>query len=311
MKLYKLAVPLAGLALGIPSAAFAAGSTSGTAAPAPAAPAVSSWSDEWQKMETDMDRIFHDTMQDLHLTGNTAQSQFGSSIDLREKPDAYEARVYVPKADAASVSITLKNGALDIATGDKTTGRYHESIQLPGPVQPDKMKVENKDGFVLVTIPKATTQVPAPAATEQSPAAAQPDEWDQGVVRDMQRMQQRMDQLTRDAFANVPNVAAFTNGQFLDSTVKLDDQKNQYVAHFYLPDDNIANVNVSVSDNDQLRLTATAKSNEKTTGANGAESQIAGSSSYQEEITLPGPVNAAKMKVDRQAGVVTVTLPKA
>lgn len=305
MKLNKLAIPLLGLALGLPATGFAA--DTGTK-PTPA-PASTSLADRWHQMENDLDRVFHDTMKDLHLTGPAAPSQFGSTIDIREKPDAYEARIYVPKADAGNVKVTLKNGILDITAGDKAGGLYNESVNLPGPVQEDKMKVDNKDGFLLVTIPKDKSATAAAAPAPAAPLNAA-DAWDGDIIRQMERMQARMDQLERDTFASMPDAAAFANGPFLDSTVKLDDQKDQYVAHFYLPGNDTANAKVTL-ENNQLQLTATTESKNETTGANGAAATQYASGKYEESITLPGPVKGDKMKVDRKEGVVTVTLPKA
>ncbi|HWB59533.1 MAG TPA: Hsp20 family protein [Chthoniobacteraceae bacterium] len=327
MKLRKLAVPLAGLALGIPATALADTSTT-TTQPAPA----STIEQRWHAMENGIDRIFSDAMQDLHLTGNSptpgqasstqpGNAQFGSSIDIREKPDAYEARVYVPKADIASTNVTLKDGTLNITAGDKTSGNYEESVQLPGPVLAEKMKIENKDGFLLVTIPKDKSAAAAKTIAPATSPAQTAGQWDSDIVREMQRMQDRMDQFTRDALAGIPGATDTTGatspvagagitGGLLDSSVKLDDQKNQYVAHFYLPDTDTANVKVNVN-GDELRLSATNESKKETTGANGAQSQYSAESNYQEEVTLPGPVHADRMTVDRKAGVVTVTLPKA
>ena len=46
-----------------------------------------------------------------------------------------------------------------------------------------------------------------------------------------------------------------SNSLQLGSAVHVDDQKNQYVVHFNLPDKDLKNVNVKL-ENGQLRLTA-------------------------------------------------------
>jgi HSP20 family molecular chaperone IbpA len=91
--------------------------------------------------------------------------------------------------------------------------------------------------------------------------------------------------------------------------VNLDDRKDKYVVHFYLPDRNVSDVSVNYKDG-QLDLTANQQQNTSKQTANGTM-QSSASSRYEEMITLPGPVKDKDMTVNRQAGSVTVTLPKA
>ena len=116
-----------------------------------------------------------------------------------------------------------------------------------------------------------------------------------------------MNQALRDVFPNNTSIGATTSQ--LESAVNLDDQKDKYVVHFYLPDRNVSDVSVNYKDG-QLDLTANQQQNTSNQTANGTM-QSSASSRYEEMITLPGPVKDKDMTVNRQAGSVTVTLPKA
>ena len=76
-----------------------------------------------------------------------------------------------------------------------------------------------------------------------------------------------------------------------------------------LPDREMKNVNVTV---EQQTLKIEAKEQETTKQDDPAHplhsSRMA---AYSQIITLPGPVQADKMKVDKKEGMLVVTLPKA
>jgi HSP20 family molecular chaperone IbpA len=120
----------------------------------------------------------------------------------------------------------------------------------------------------------------------------------------MARMQVRMDQIFRDAFPADQNLTSGFNQ--LGSAMHIDNQKNKYVVRFYLPDNDLKNVDVKLENGNQLRLTASENQNEKTRNATNMES-----GEYEQLMTLPGPVKKQGMKVERQNGTIVVTLPKA
>jgi HSP20 family molecular chaperone IbpA len=299
-----------GLTLGISPKILSEAINSPASKPAPATSTESNWSERWQKLESDLDKLFHDTVAKLHPA--MEEKAFNSTVDVREKPDAFVARIYVPKEDESKVNVKFAQGALRITTSDKVVAGYDESIAIPGPVNAEKMKIEHKDGIVVVTLPKESKGLAA--APEAKPAPAPTTEsWDQSIVREMQRMEDRMDQLTRDAFRGISgtsNTAANAERPLLGSSVSLDNDKDKYVVHFCLPDRDLSDVKVKVTDNDQLRITASEESKKETKTKTGTNSQLS-EGEYSQVITLPGPVHAGDIKIDRKAGVVTVTLPKA
>ncbi len=68
------------------------------------------------------------------------------------------------------------------------------------------------------------------------------------------------------------------------------------------------NVNVTV---DGLTLKIEAKEEGGAGGKGDEKRRLERRSHFLQVIALPGPVNAVKMRIDRQDGVLIVTLPKA
>ena len=170
------------------------------------------------------------------------------------------------------------------------------------------MHIDKKGNLVVITVPKTLPSAPAvamnssapPAAT--SPSAAGTGDWDQTMFNQLARMQSGIDQAIHDVFQNDPLTGA--SASHLGSAMNVDDQKDKYVVHFYLPNRNLSDVNVKF-ENGQIHLTGEASS--KTAAGT---VQTASAARYEELITLPGPVKENEMKVERKTGAVVVTLPK-
>ncbi len=267
-------------------------------------------------LETKMDHIFTDS---LRRAGRWFdQSTLASSVDLREEKDKYVARVYVPHIDTSKVNATIENGALHITAengrtvnGKLNTERYEQVIDFPKPIQADKMQVDRKQDLVVISVPKTSAATPAVASAATAPPAVSPGvastDWADTVFNQFQQMENRMDQTFRDVFRN--DLTSSASALQLGSAVNVDDQKDKYVVHFYLPDKNLSNVDVKF-ENGQLDLTGQEQKKTSNQSASGTfESATAGR--YEEMITLPGPVNDKEMKVDRKDNAVIVSLPKA
>ena len=262
-------------------------------------------------LESKLDNAFAESFRDFGtLFGPSA---FGSSVDLREQKDKYVARIFPPNGDTSKVNAKIENGALDITIeGKNASQNYEQIISLPQPVRADEMKVERKQNFVVITIPKSTPAVaaaspePTSEATAPSSAIAATD-WDQRMLDEMNRMQTRMDQVFRDAFPS--DLLNSANMLRLGSTVNVEDQKDKYVVHFTLPNRDLANLDVKF-ENGRLHVTA---QEQRTTASNTSPGKMEAveRGRYEEMITLPGPVKDSDMKVDRKGASVDVTLPKA
>lgn len=265
-----------------------------------------------------MDSIFANAFRNV---GNWFdKSMVATSVDLREQNGNYVTRVYVPNGNTSKADVKIDNGALHIVINDqrvvngKTEPEHFEQIiNFPKPVESDKMHVDRKQNLMVITVPKQTKSSPVASVPSTTPAAsgassgAAASTWEDSVFKDFARIQNQMDQAVRDVFPNNPSMG-MTSSQ-LESAVNLDDQKDKYVVHFYLPDRNTSNVNVDYKDG-QLDLTANRQQNASKQTASGlVQNSVSGR--YEESITLPGPVKDKDMTVNRQAGTVTVTLPKA
>ncbi len=106
--------------------------------------------------------------------------------------------------------------------------------------------------------------------------------WDDQVFDQMKHIRQEMDDLFRDTERDIDMPAPR-----FDASASVQDKGNDYVASFYLPKRDLSNVKVNVKD-DVLIVQASA----------------------EQLVSLPGPVNAAKMQVQKNGDTLTVTLPK-
>jgi HSP20 family molecular chaperone IbpA len=290
--------------------------TTPTASPSPTpAPTASPFADvnlRLRDLETRMETIFADTFRNV---GNWfEQSTLALSVDVREQNDKYIARLYVPHGDTAKIDAKIDNGSLHITgraertvDGKAVPQRYEQVINLPKTVRADKMQVDRKGNLVVITIPKTLPSAPVIASRSPAPVpagspGAGPADWEATMSNQIASMQARIDQAIHDVFQNDPLTGA--SALHLGSAMNVDDQKDKYVVHFYLPNRNVSDVNVKF-EKGQLHLTADASSK---TGAGTVQTTSA--ARYEELITLPGPVKESEMEVERKTGAVVVTLPK-
>jgi HSP20 family protein len=125
---------------------------------------------------------------------------------------------------------------------------------------------------------------------------------------DMRRMQAQMDHFFDNAFNDVPMMdhGIWSN----DSRVSLSEEGDNYVVKAQIPGADKNDIKVNLDDR-MLSLSAQLQGNRKESSgdSNGIHREIY-SSSFQEAMTLPGPVNVSGMKSDYKDGVLTVTIPK-
>ena len=125
-------------------------------------------------MRRDMDRVFEDAFREFRGApehkGFFDEPRFGSSFDLKEEGDNYVVRAYLPDRDMQNINVTVEDRTLKIEAKEQETTKkedeggalhstrkaaYSQLVTLPGPVQSDKMKVDKKEGMLVVTLPKA------------------------------------------------------------------------------------------------------------------------------------------------------------
>lgn len=127
----------------------------------------------WQ-MRKEMDRIFEDSFKSFSLLpdfkGIFDESRFGSTYTVEESGNDYVIRVFLPDRDMQNVKVTIEGQTMKIeakaekreekSNDDKSAftrlAEYTQLITLPGPVNAGPMKVDNKDGLLVVTVPKTS-----------------------------------------------------------------------------------------------------------------------------------------------------------
>lgn len=145
------------------------------ASPAPAATASPSgspadWADtmlaNMYQMQTKLDQSVRDVFQN-DLTVGASNSLLGSAMNIEDQSDKYVVHFYLPNKNLSDVNVKFENNQLhltaqekksDAAAGDMqgmTVSHYETMTSLPGPVNDADMKVERKEGSVVVTLPKA------------------------------------------------------------------------------------------------------------------------------------------------------------
>lgn len=159
---------------------------------------------------------------------------------------------------------------------------------------------------------------PAPGATDKKPTQTTPSEnWSDRMFDEFQGMQRRMDRIFNDAMQDMHQPAGWTAENGFSSSAKLSEDQGNYIVHLSLPDRDLSKVDAKVEANNVLRVTAKEEKKEQTTSApkdknnKTPSSELFEMSRYEQLFTLPGAVDASKMKIDRSGSMVTITLPKA
>jgi HSP20 family molecular chaperone IbpA len=127
-----------------------------------------------EKMQRDMDYAFDEAFRVLRtepaFKGYFDEPRFGSALDLQEEGGNYVVRAYLPDRAMSNVNVTVEGQTLKLeakeqeATKKEEKGEvlhssrkaaYSQVLTLPGPVKSDKMRVDRKEGMLVVTLPKA------------------------------------------------------------------------------------------------------------------------------------------------------------
>ena len=123
-----------GVALGVPFSLLAETSNPSPSKDSSTTAKETTWSGRWQNLENDLDKLFHESVMKLSPSTKPKELLFNSSVHVREKPDAYVVRLFLPKIDESKLNITFEKGILHIACTGTTGGTYEQKIAMPGPV---------------------------------------------------------------------------------------------------------------------------------------------------------------------------------
>jgi HSP20 family molecular chaperone IbpA len=129
---------------------------------------------EMRSLQAEMNEMFRQSIARLHTS--PLMSPFGDdagyslSLDVRELKDRYEVNAFLPDAKAAEANVKLEGNRLEVTVthrqpGDPGStnapsvgtewGRYTQVVELAGNLKSEKMKVQQKDHDLVITIPKA------------------------------------------------------------------------------------------------------------------------------------------------------------
>jgi HSP20 family molecular chaperone IbpA len=160
-------------------------------------------------------------------------------------------------------------------------------------------------------------QTSPPSATAQPSKTPAHEEWSDRISDEFQQMEQRMDRIFSEAAGEMNQSLGWSHANGFWSAVKLTENENDYVVHLVVPDRDSGKVDARIEGGNTLRITAQAEKREQTTSVEKGATDKSPSTTtyelgrYEQLLTLPGPVNAAKMKIERSGSAVTITLPKA
>ena len=131
--------------------------------------------------------------------------------------------------------------------------------------------------------------------------------------RRMEQMQEEIDRAIRNAteqFSLGPGATAFRPDAGYFSSFDLRDRKDHFELRAYLPDVDASDVNVKIENDRTLHVSVNHKKQEVRKNSAGEERVIELGDSEQ-LVTLPEPVRANDMRVERNGHEVIVTIPKA
>ena len=125
-----------------------------------------------------------------------------------------------------------------------------------------------------------------------------------------------MDQIFSDAMKQMNQRTDWVGETGFSSSVKLTEDHGNYIVRLALPDRDLSNVAAKVDNGKTLTVTAKEEKKEvPTTASKGGDKNAAATTyelgRYEQILTLPGSVDASKMKIERSGSTVTITLPKA
>lgn len=125
-------------------------------------------SDDVERMQKRTDRLFNDMMPTLHWLTVRQQRTWRPSTDVYETDDSVIVKVEIAGMSEEDLNISLSNRNLSIS-GVRTDltcklayqqleipyGHFRTEVFLPYAVELGDIKATYKDGFLIVTLPKA------------------------------------------------------------------------------------------------------------------------------------------------------------
>ncbi|WP_265594411.1 Hsp20 family protein [Haloferula sp. BvORR071] len=265
---------------------------------------------DWQNVMSDK---FRDTWKSFRKRGTP--SVVSASIDLREQEKNYMLRLDLPGRDLEKVEVTLKGDVLHIVVPEGGhLGRYEQSVVLGGVLVGAEPVIERKkeDGVITVTLPKGSEKT-APPYLRAVPAAPllTPSKWERDVLRQMDDLQKEMDEIFQSAFGKVsgsPELLDYFDQPRFGAFIDVKEEGSNYVVTAYLPERDVSNAKTSIEGR-ILKIEASAEDTPSKAN-DGETASVTRRAYYSQQLTLPGPVKADKVTVERKEGLLKVVVPK-
>jgi HSP20 family protein len=133
-------------------------------------------------LREEIDRLFDSPFQSWENGTQPFLSGWCPAIDVYEDKDNLTVRAELPGMKKENIDISLHEGVLTLSgerCEDKTyddaetyraerfVGRFHRTVALPAPVDPEKVKAAYADGVLTVTLPKTEEAKPKQIQIQQ------------------------------------------------------------------------------------------------------------------------------------------------
>lgn len=274
-----------------------------------------------KQLQNRMSGMFRDTWSELRdsvdAKNRAGYSLSTASVDVREQNTNYTVRVSLPGRDIEKTEVEMVNGkSLRIfAPANGKSGPYEQIVVLDRLAPGAKPEVEKRPSEHLIIIhlsktPDAAEPAPESRETPPKPLMAPPDRWDRDILARMERMRREMDEIFQQSvkdLGDVPDFKDLFDHSRFGSSIELQEDDDNYVVRVYLPDRAAEDVKVTIENSRILNIEAKA---EERAGHEGEEMVVKRKSHYLQQLTLPGPIDASGLKVDRKEGLLIVTVPK-
>jgi HSP20 family molecular chaperone IbpA len=269
-----------------------------------------------------MSKRFHHTWQELRNSMESKAREKSSiataAMDVREQNDAYAIRISLPGRDIQATEVSLTDGGRlrILAPAADKLGRHEQTLALDGIAPGTSPAVERKpaDHLIIIRVPKAPTpEKPAPETADvpaPKPLPDPADRWDREMIARMDRMCREMDEMFRQTFDHLSHQPGFQDlfdQSRFGSSVEAREENDQYIIRAYLPDRDAQNVTAVIEEERILKIDARA---EETKEQQNGAAMLKRKSSYSQVITLPGPVVADQLKIERKKDMVIISVPK-
>jgi len=136
-------------------------------------------------LHREMSRLFDSVAAELpRARGGEKGSEWVPAVDTVETPEALVVRLELPGIDPATIDISVEDGVLDVSARreeerpqersgwtryERVTGAFRRRLELPMPVEVDRIEAESRHGVLTVTLPKKAESLPRKISVRSRP----------------------------------------------------------------------------------------------------------------------------------------------